>query len=341
MGIAHRLARRAGTPATLALLLLTIVPIGVGSAAAASGTWASNCPVNIRAKATTTSSVRVRLAANTRVTASGTVGGGAYGTTCGKAVWGTTWLAITAIGGRSVKTDYGVSVVYAAAKLFRSISTSSTSSTARGPYLLGIDVSQWNGSIDFRKVRASGRSFVIARATAGRKITDSMYVRNRARALASGIGFTAYHFAMPDKTRNDALREADHFIEVAQLKHGMLVPVLDLEQGGWIGRTRLTAWVKTWLARVSQRVGVKPMIYVTKSFWQSYLGDSRWFVQHGYKVLWIAHWGTSSPGVPAGNWGGNSWTIWQYSDCGRVPGVHSACVDLDKFRGKDLDKIRW
>ncbi|HEX8024567.1 MAG TPA: glycoside hydrolase family 25 protein [Candidatus Limnocylindrales bacterium] len=340
MGIADRLARRAGTPAVLALLLLTIVPIGIGSVAAASGTFASNCPVNVRAKATTTAALRVRIATNTRVTVSGTVSGGAYGTTCGKSVWGTTWLAITAIGGRSVRTDYGVSTVYAAAKLFRAISTSTSTSSARGPYLLGIDVSQWNGPIDFRKVRASGKTFVIARATAGRKITDSMYARNRARALASGIAFTAYHFAMPDTTHNDALSEADHFIAVAQLKKGMLVPVLDLEQGGRLGRTRLTAWVKTWVTRVSSKLGVKPMIYVTKSFWQSYLGNSTWFAEHGYR-LWIARWSASAPGVPADHWGGSSWTVWQYSDCGRVPGVRSTCVDLDRFRGKDIDAIRW
>jgi len=340
VGIADLFARRAGTPLVLALLLLTVVPIGIGSVAAASGTWAANCPVNVRARPTTTAALRVRIDTNTRITVSATVDGGAYGTTCGKAVWGTSWLAITAIGGRSVKTDFGVSTVYAAAKLFRSISTSTSTTTARGPYLLGIDVSQWNGSIDFRKVRAAGRSFVIARATAGRKITDSMYARNRARALASGIGFTAYHFAMPDRTRNDAIREADHFLAVAQLKKGMLVPVLDLEQGSWLGRTRLTAWVKAWVTRVDQKLGVKPMIYVTKSFWQSYVSNTAWFADHGYR-LWIARWSTSAPSVPAEGWGGKSWTVWQYSDCGRVPGVHSTCVDLDRFRGKDLDAIRW
>ena len=105
-------------------------------------------------------------------------------------------------------------------------------------------------------------------------------------------------------------------------------------------RTRLTAWVKAWLTRVTSKLHVKPMIYVTQSFWRSYLGDTRWFVDNGYKVLWIAHWGTSNPGVPAGNWGGTSWTFWQYSSCGRVPGIKSACVDLDRYAGTDIDRLR-
>ena len=320
---------------------MTIIPIGVGTAAAASGTYQSVCAVNVRAKPTTLSSLRVRIPEKTNVVASGTVSGGSYATTCGKAVWGTTWLAITAIGGRSVKTTYGVSAVYAAAELFRATSTSSGSTTtAKGPYLPGIDISQWNGRVDFRRVKASGQRFVIARATAGRLITDSAYARNRAGALAAGLPFTAYHFAMPDRTRDDAIKEADHFLAVAQLRRGMLIPVLDLESGGWIGRTRLTAWVKAWVTRVGDKLGVKPMIYVTQSFWRSYLGDTSWFEAHGYR-LWIAHWGTTSPRVPADSWGGHSWTIWQYSPCGRVPGVSSSCVDLDRFRGTDLETLRW
>jgi len=341
VGIAEGLRRHAAVPALLALLLVTVLPIGAGTASAASGTFASNCAVNVRSKPTTLSTLRVRIATSTLVTASAVVSGGAYGTTCGKAIWGTTWLAISAIGGRSVKTSYGVATVYAAAELFRAVSTSSSSSPpSHGAYLLGVDVSQWNGTIDFRQVRSSGRKFVIARATAGRLITDSQYARNRAEAIRAGLAFTAYHYAMPDLSRYDAVKEADHFLAVAKLTGTMLVPALDLEQGGSIGRTRLTAWVTAWLTRVSSKLHVKPMIYVTQSFWQSYLGDTRWFVQNGYKVLWIAHWGTASPNVPAGNWGGTSWTFWQYSACGHVAGIHSACVDLDRFAGSDIDRLR-
>ena len=330
--------RRLALPAAIAVFLLTLLPLGVGFADAAAGGWAANCDLNVRSKPTTLSTRQARLPKGTLVTATSKVTGGAYRTTCGKAVSGRQWLVITAIGGRSVRSQYGVSKLYAASALFRATSSSSSAGVA---YRFGVDISQWNGVIDFRKVRDSSHQFVIARATAGRLITDSAYARNRRGALAAGLAFTAYHFAKPDRMAGDARLEADHFIQVAQLRHGMLVPALDLETGSRLGPTRLNRWVRTWLERVHARLGVKAMIYTTQSFWQTAMGDTSWFVKNGYRVLWIAHWDATSPRVPADKWGGESWSIWQFSDCGRVPGIPSRCVDLDKFRGRDLSVITW
>jgi lysozyme len=92
---------------------------------------------------------------------------------------------------------------------------------------------------------------------------------------------------------------------------------------------------------VSSRLGVKPMIYTTQPFWSSYMSDSTWYAENGYKVLWIARWGTTSPSIPASSWDGHSWTFWQYSDCGSVPGISSRCVDVDRFRGSDLSVATW
>jgi GH25 family lysozyme M1 (1,4-beta-N-acetylmuramidase) len=70
------------------------------------------------------------------------------------------------------------------------------------------------------------------------------------------------------------------------------------------------------------------------------MGDTRWFADNGYRVLWIAHWGTTSPAIPAANWSGRSWMMWQYSNCGVVPGIRG-CVDLDRFGGADLGPITY
>lgn len=327
------LLRRVALPAALAVLLVTLIPLEVGFVDAATTRWTANCTVNVRSHATTASTRRGRITTGTAITVSKQVTGTWYSTTCGKAVSGRTWLAITSIGGRTVRSLYGVSTVYAAARLFREVPARRS--------IYGVDVSQWNGTIDFGRVRASGHEFIIARATAGRLITDSAYARNRAGALKAGLAFTAYHYAHPDLSFHDAIREADHFIEVAQLRPGMLVPALDLEVGAKLGPDRLQAWVKAWVKRVYQRLGVKPMIYTTASFWEYAMRDTTWFGQNGYRVLWIAHWDTSSPAVPAVNWAGAWWTIWQFSDCGRVSGIPSRCVDLDKFRGSDLSAITW
>jgi lysozyme len=204
--------------------------------------------------------------------------------------------------------------------------------------LAGIDVSHWQGQITWADVAADGVDFAIAKATEGRIYQDDQYARNKKRAEANGVAFTAYHFASPDKTANDAILEADNFVDTADLGPGNLRPVLDLEKNGGLGIRKLRKWVKAWLARVEARLGVKPIIYTSPSFWHDRMGNSRWFADNGY-ALWIAHWHVATPRVPAKNWGGRGWTIWQYDNCGSVEGI-DGCVDLDRFNGTNLDALR-
>ena len=68
------------------------------------------------------------------------------------------------------------------------------------------------------------------------------------------------------------------------------------------------------------------------------MADTTAIADAGYTVLWVAHWGVAAPTLPANDWQGNGWTIWQYSNCGNVPGI-SGCVDLDWFDGLDFAPI--
>lgn len=204
--------------------------------------------------------------------------------------------------------------------------------------LTGIDVSHWQGEIVWADVVAAGVDFTIAKATEGRLADDDQYARNKERAEALGLPFGAYHFAHPDATVDDALLEADHFVDTAALTDVNLLPVLDLEDHGGFGPRRLRRWVKAWLAEVELRLGVKPIIYTSPSFWRDRMGNSRWFAEHGYR-LWIAHWHVAKPSVPARNWAGRGWTLWQYDDCGSVAGI-TGCVDLDRLNGVDIDALR-
>jgi GH25 family lysozyme M1 (1,4-beta-N-acetylmuramidase) len=201
--------------------------------------------------------------------------------------------------------------------------------------LEGIDVSHWQGTITWSKVAAAGKKFAIIKASDDTDFVDDHYLTNRASAQAVGIWTGSYHFARPDATPNDAINEADHFVSTARFGVGDLVPALDLEDAGGLGVTALLTWVRTWLDRVTSRIGVRPMIYVSPAFWEKYLGDSRSIADAGYKTLWIAHWGVTSPRVPGSNWGGHGWTFWQYTSSGTVSGI-SGRVDLDRFNGADL-----
>ena len=209
---------------------------------------------------------------------------------------------------------------------------------SRAGMLTGIDVSHWQGAIRWADVSAAGVRFAFAKATEGRTLVDGRYQRNRDGAQAAGVRVGAYHYALPDRTYHDALREANWFVDHAGLRGKHLLPVLDLESTGGLGRSALRAWVRTWLERVESRLGVKPIIYTYPYFWKDYMGNTTWFAANGYRVLWIAHYDVDSPLVPASNWGGNGWTVWQLSDCGRVNGI-TGCVDVDLYDGTDLGPL--
>ena len=273
----------------------------------------------------------------TVVTTTGTVSGDPWSATCATPVSGNTWYVITAVGGASVSSLYGVSMAYAAAGLFQP-STSAPPTPA--VYLEGIDVSHHQGAIDWPSVAAAGKRFAVVQATDGETCLDPMYATNHASARAVGTLVTAYHFAEPSSSPDEAILQADWFVNNAALLPGDLVPALDLERTDGLSAGALQAWVGAWVGEVYAKLGVRPMIYSSPSFWANSMGDTTMFADQGYSVLWIAHWGTSSPTVPASNWGGHGWTFWQYSSTGSTAGI-SGRVDLDRYNGSDLSPVSF
>ncbi len=231
--------------------------------------------------------------------------------------------------------------VLARALAFSMFATAFVTSSASGgqtTQLQGIDVSHWQGTPDWDAVVADGTRFAIAKATEGQTFVDDQYAGNRAEADRLGLPFTAYHFARPDTTANDAVLEADHFLANTALLGRHLVPVLDFESAGGLSPRKLRTWAKTWLTRVNQRLGVKAIIYTSPSFWVDKVANSRWFADNGYR-LWIAHYGVTQPTVPAQNWGGRGWTLWQHSKTGSVDGINGN-VDLDRYAGSSIVPLR-
>ncbi len=101
----------------------------------------------------------------------------------------------------------------------------------------------------------------------------------------------------------------------------------------------LIAWVKEYLERINERLGVHGVIYCSPNFWKNYMADTTWFAENGYAVLWVAHWTTASgPTLPGGAWGGGTWTFWQYTSDGSVPGI-SGRVDLNRYNGTDFSAV--
>src|ERR1700741_1138785 len=79
-------------------------------------------------------------------------------------------------------------------------------------------------------------------------------------------------------------------------------------------------WTSAWMDEGKARTGVSGFIYASPNFWKDKLSDTAAFALSGYR-LWVAHWtASSSPLVPASNWGGLGWAVWQPTDCARAPG---------------------
>jgi GH25 family lysozyme M1 (1,4-beta-N-acetylmuramidase) len=210
---------------------------------------------------------------------------------------------------------------------------------AATPNAKGIDVSHWQGKIQWPRVASAGYVFAFGKATESTTYTDPTYATNRAGAESAGLTFGAYHFGRPGGSGDagitaNAIAQADYFLDIAQPQAGELPPVLDLESKGPLAVAGLQKWTRAWLDHVAARTGVAAFVYASPSFWKTALGDTVDVASAGYP-LWIAHWTTNaSPLLPAESWGGKSWTFWQHSSHGTVPGI-SPQVDLDRFRGPD------
>ena len=204
----------------------------------------------------------------------------------------------------------------------------------------GIDVSHYQGQIDWLSVATAGVNFAFVKATEGTTITDVTYPLNREGANGVGVRIGAYHFARPAGTTDaaiaaSAIAQADDFVGFAQPAAGDLLPALDMEETGGLSVTQLTAWTQAWLDEVTARLGVRPIIYASPAFWKKYLGDTPIFAVAG-DPLWIAHWTSAAlPILPGGGWGGAGFAFWQWSDCQHVAGIEH-CVDGDRFNGTSL-----
>jgi lysozyme len=219
----------------------------------------------------------------------------------------------------------------------RAAAPSATPSTP-AVYLAGVDVSSHDAPVDWKAAVRHGVRFVVARASEGDSRVDSAYPSVRDAARAAGVAVTAFHYARPDREQGDAVREADLLLDSAELSSGDLVPVLDLEESGGMGPLGLQRWVTAWVQEVERRLGAKPLIYTNSDFWSTHMADTTMFADAGYP-LYVASWGSTEPAVPAVDWGGRGWTLWQTAECGSVRGV-KGCIRTDLFNGGDLAALR-
>lgn len=196
---------------------------------------------------------------------------------------------------------------------------------ASGQTTEGIDVSKWDGTVDWNAVAQSGRAFAFIRVSDGPANFDPQFDANWANAKAAGVYRGAYQFFRPTQS---ATAQADLLLaHMGTLGVGDLPPVLDVEVTDGASGSKIRAGVDEWSARVEQGSGVTPIVYTSPGFWAAVGGGPE------SDTLWIANWNKSCPSL-ASSW--STWTFWQYGDQGHVPGIGTN-VDLNRFNGSLSD----
>lgn len=185
----------------------------------------------------------------------------------------------------------------------------------------GIDVSHWEGDIDFRRVKESGIRFVYIKSSEGDSYIDPDFERNYREARKNRLKIGFYHYVTA-RTEDEARREARHFASVIRGKRYHGRPVMDFESFGSLSRERINEISLAFLQELREASGRPPAIYSDASNAANTF-DARLTVY----PLWIAEYGTSHPDMQ-NPW--RRWSGWQYADRGRVRGIHGT-VDRDYF----------
>lgn len=198
-------------------------------------------------------------------------------------------------------------------------------------YLQGIDVSHYQGKIDWKAVKGSDVGFAFAKASQGQSVADSRFAENWAGMKAAGLLRGAYHFY---SVGEDPKAQARNFLGKVKFEPGDLPPMVDIEteNPGAESNAGQIADLHTFIAQIKAACGAEPFIYTGPSFWNAHFDDS-----FSDCPLWVAEYGVSAP-KPVSGW--SVWTIWQHSQSGTVPGI-SGHVDLDYFNGTSAQLDRF
>jgi GH25 family lysozyme M1 (1,4-beta-N-acetylmuramidase) len=192
----------------------------------------------------------------------------------------------------------------------------------------GIDVSHYQGSINWTSVKSAGIQFAYIKATEGTTYKDPDFNADYLNAYNAKVIRGAYHFARPDLSGGAA--QATYFAGNggAWSRDNLTLPgMLDLE-GNCYGKSAsaMQSWILDFYNTYKAKTGRDVVIYTSASWWNSCTGG--WGGMSAKSPLFVAHWTTaSSPTIPSGF---PYWTFWQYSDSGSVAGI-SGAVDRDRF----------
>lgn len=189
--------------------------------------------------------------------------------------------------------------------------------------LQGIDISHWEGKINFRHVRQSGIRIVYIKATQGTNYVDPDFERNYREAYKENLDVGFYHYVTATNTE-EAREEAIFFASKIKDKVQYARAAMDFETFGDLTTSEVREIALHFLRTLEDEVKYRPVIYSDSSNASSRFDDYQ-LVKY---PLWIADYGVVRPDME-NHW--SKWSGWQYTDKGRVRGI-SGEVDRNRFR---------
>lgn len=198
--------------------------------------------------------------------------------------------------------------------------------TAKYP-VFGVDISNYQGDVNWDKLEEQGVKFAFIKATEGSGHTDESARRNIESALKTGIKISAYHFFSFDSAGET---QADNYIAAVGDDEITLPPVVDIEyyadkKKNKPSQEETEAILRPLLEKLEEHYGVKPMIYTTLPVYYRYINGA--FSEY---PLWIRSVNFEPDLV--------DWTFWQYDDHGKLEGYYGdeEYIDFNVYRYKEL-----
>jgi len=194
----------------------------------------------------------------------------------------------------------------------------------------GIDVSKYQGNVDWNAVAGSGVKFAWIKASEGGDRVDPMFQANWDAARAAGVARGAYHFMYWCR---DPLEQIKWMEQNVPVEPGALPPVLDLEATPdsktcrrHLEREPTIAEVRVALEEMERYFGKRPVIYTSVDFYEAILSGGA-FADY---PMWVR----STKHHPSVRYGDRKWVFWQYQADGRIPGIDGK-VDRNVFHGTE------
>lgn len=198
--------------------------------------------------------------------------------------------------------------------------------------VIGIDVSKWQGVVDWKKVKSdvAKPQFVYMRGTIGADSLDSKFETYYPQARDVGLKIGMYHLIWP---LDDFESEVDHILEHCSKKHFDLPLAIDVEQKHGLKNATLSKYVMDLCLRL-EREGQRIVIYTGGWFWNPNINRH---VDWKMFDLWTASY-TEKPILPL-DW--QTHRIWQKTSSYRMQGITANTVDVNEFNGNESEFEAW